>query len=225
MNRRLLEAAAVVVLLLGAIWAASAYGEAKHKQRADVAEKAVELAKGEAKITKEQAIKADEKAAQAETAKQTADLTAESAKRELARLRAGLAHKPPFLSTTGSTTLPAPGAVPNGNLAASVEGVGQLQAILKECADDNSQLKALVVSQDSLIEAQDAQIKARDTQIAALTQSRDQWRATAQHLQDQADAQALAAAEWRKAVGAGERRAGIKWGLIGVGVGFLAGKR
>lgn len=225
MNKRILEAAAVVALLIGAIWAASAWGEAKHKVRADRAEQAAALAKGQAQETRKSAELSDQRAAVSEAAKQSADAIAATAKRELAALRAGLTHKPPFSSNTVGS-IPAVPAGGGGTIpSVSVEGVPRLLAIIDEQNKDLSQLKALVASEDSLIEAQDAQIKARDTQIQLLTVSRDQWKATAGHLQDQADAQALAAAEWRKAVGAGERRAGIKWGLIGMGVGFLAGRR
>lgn len=96
-------------------------------------------------------------------------------------------------------------------MSAPVEGVDQLQAVIEK--------------QDEVISAQDQQIKARDLVIADLTVSRDQWKTTARHLQDQADAQALASAEYRKAIGSGERRAGIKWGVAGLAVGFLVGKR
>ena len=208
-KQTLIIAAGAIVLTVAALWGGSAWAERHHKAKAEAAQLLVEQAKGEAKITREAAIKSDEKAAQAETAKLSADEKAATAKRELARLRAGLVNKPPFISNPG-VSAPGPGADHNGN-SPSVEGVAQLQATVSK--------------QDEVIAAQDQQIKVRDNLISQMTVSRDEWKATAGHLQDQADAQKLAADEWRKAVGSGERRAAIKWGVIGLGVGFLVGKR
>lgn len=196
-----------VCLVVVAVYSSSSYLERKHEAAATVLEQKAAVAQAFAQAAKAKAEESDRQVAAAQAATTDADSRAASAKRELAAIRASLPKRLPFSSET---------PVQAGEPGVSPQGVDAVGAGL---------LQATIDKQDEVIAAQDAQIKARDVVIADLTVSRDQWKATAKHLQDQVDVQKNLSEEYRKAIGAGERKASIKWGAIGLGIGFIAGRR
>lgn len=203
-----------------AVFAGSAWAEKRHEAKADALIKQAAEFKGQAESLKLAASLSDRKVAEQQAAVNDADARVASAKRELASLRASLPKRFPLISANAGAT----------GLEARSQHPGKPQGVETSEGDAASpdlvsQLQAQNDKKDEVIAAQDTEIGALKTQNAALTISRDDWKAAADRLEKQAAAQALASEEYRKAIGNGERRAGIKWGVAGVAVGFLLGGR
>lgn len=222
-KKTLLAVGAAIAAIVLAVLGGSAILAHHDKAKAAQYEQAVAAAKGEAKAHREAAQASDAKATELATkvqeavqAKASSDERASVAERKVARLKAGLGTSVPGLVQPGD---------PLHASMAPVEGVADLQAAVEKRDE-------VIAAQDEQIAAQKEQIAKRDDiitvqgqQIAQLTTSRDEWKTTAKHLQDQADAQALATAEYKKAMAMSELKTGIKYTLIGAVVGALAGSK
>jgi len=84
---------------------------------------------------------------------------------------------------------------------------------------------ALIAKDAEVIAAQALFIDGQKTEILALTTSRDQWKATAEQRERQAQAQEQATKAWKDAVTASTWKGRIQGFAAGIALGYVGGKR
>jgi hypothetical protein len=189
---------AALMLVYGTFWAVEHHSQARGSKN----EARAQVFKGEANATEAQARTADAKTEDAKTGDVAAD-------KVVARIAA---ERVPLLKAWESRPVP-PDALPPAapdDRAALIEQLHQAEALIEKDQED--------------IEALQQACAAKDVLIASALQRGDEWKATADLRERQAQAQEAATAAWKQAVTASRWRGRIEGFVAGAALGYVGGR-